>query len=122
MTMFPVGIYYCFKNLTEQNIFIIMYGMTSIYFAGVMVRLMLVLAPVMCILSGIGISSVLVTYMKNIEASAAEQSAPAANSTSGKGGEKKAKKGDENYPKKSEASEIISCPRLWMCFKFVPLF
>ena len=31
-----------------------------------MVRLMLVLAPVACILSGIGISSVLVTYMKVI--------------------------------------------------------
>ena len=31
---------------------------------GVMVRLMLVLAPVACILAGIGISSVLTTYMK----------------------------------------------------------
>lgn len=31
---------------------------------GVMVRLMLVLAPVMCILSGIGISSILAVYMK----------------------------------------------------------
>ena len=29
-----------------------------------MVRLMLVLAPVACILAGIGISSVLTTYMK----------------------------------------------------------
>lgn len=29
-----------------------------------MVRLMLVLAPVMCILSGIGASSLLTTYMK----------------------------------------------------------
>ena len=29
-----------------------------------MVRLMLVLAPVACILSGIGISSILSTYMK----------------------------------------------------------
>merc|ERR1719223_1448038 len=28
MTFFPVGIYYCFKNLTEENIFIILYGMT----------------------------------------------------------------------------------------------
>lgn len=36
----------------------------SVYFKGVMVRLMLVLAPVACILAGIGISSVLSTYMK----------------------------------------------------------
>ena len=28
-----VGIYYCFKDLTDANIFIIIYGMTSIYFA-----------------------------------------------------------------------------------------
>ena len=31
--MFPVGMYYCFSGLTDANIFIIMYGVTSIYFA-----------------------------------------------------------------------------------------
>jgi len=65
--MFPAGMYFCFSRLTDQNIFIIMYGMTSIYFAGVMVRLMLVLAPVMCILAGIGVSATLNTYMKNLD-------------------------------------------------------
>lgn len=65
--MFPVGLYYCFSRLTDANIFIIMYGVSSIYFAGVMVRLMLVLAPVMCILSGIGISSILTNYIKNLD-------------------------------------------------------
>jgi dolichyl-diphosphooligosaccharide--protein glycosyltransferase len=94
MTMFPVGIYYCFKNLTEQNVFIILYGMTSIYFAGVMVRLMLVLAPVMCILSGIGISAVLVTYMKNIETNTDKS-------------DKKLKKSEDTYPKKSEIATIV---------------
>lgn len=34
---------------------------------GVMVRLMLVLAPVMCILSGIAVSSMLSTYMRQID-------------------------------------------------------
>jgi asparagine N-glycosylation enzyme membrane subunit Stt3 len=43
-------------RLTDQNIFIILYGVFSVYFAGVMVRLMLVLAPVMCILAGIAVS------------------------------------------------------------------
>merc|ERR1719422_1017718 len=57
MFLFPVGLYYCFAKLTDHNIFIIMYGVTSIYFAGVMVRLMLVLAPVMCVLGGIAVSS-----------------------------------------------------------------
>ena len=62
--MFPVGLYYCFSNLTDANIFVILYGVTSVYFAGVMVRLMLVLAPVMCLLGGIAVSSLLSTYMK----------------------------------------------------------
>ena len=94
MTMFPVGIYYCFKNITEANIFIVLYGMTSIYFAGVMVRLMLVLAPVMCILSGIGISAILVTYMKNIDSESKV--------------DKKLKKNEDNYPNKSEVTMIYS--------------
>lgn len=36
-------------------------------YQGVMVRLMLVLAPVMCILAGIGVSATLQTYMKNVD-------------------------------------------------------
>ena len=54
-----------------------------------MVRLMLVLAPVMCILSAIGISATLVTYMKNLESKDAKT-------------DKKTKKIEDNYPKKSE--------------------
>lgn len=37
---FPVGLYYCFSSLNDGNIFIIIYALTSIYFSGVMVRLM----------------------------------------------------------------------------------
>jgi dolichyl-diphosphooligosaccharide--protein glycosyltransferase len=91
--MFPAGLYFCFKKLTDANIFIIMYGVTSIYFAGVMVRLMLVLAPVMCILSGIAVSSILTTYMKNLDATNKD---------------KKAKKtSDINYPVKNEVATAV---------------
>ena len=31
--LFPAGMYYCFKNLNDHNIFIILYGVTSVYFA-----------------------------------------------------------------------------------------
>lgn len=85
--LFPVGLYFCFSKLTDANIFIIMYGVTSIYFAGVMVRLMLVLAPVMCILSGIGVSSMLSTYVKHLDVAKAE---------------KKQKKFESNYVLKNE--------------------
>lgn len=90
--MFPVGIYYCFKKLTDANIFIIMYGITSIYFAGVMVRLMLVLAPVMCILAGIGVSATLNTYMKNLDSVHKD---------------KKTKRHDANYPVKNEVATSV---------------
>lgn len=63
----PVGLYFCFRDLTDAGIFIICYGITSVYFAGVMVRLMLVLAPVACVLGAIGISSTLQTYMRYIK-------------------------------------------------------
>lgn len=53
-----------------------------------MVRLMLVLAPVMCILGGIGASSLLVTYMKQVER--------------GKVTDKKSKKFESNYILRSE--------------------
>lgn len=69
--LFPAGLYYCFSRLTDHNIFIILYGVTSVYFAGVMVRLMLVLAPVMCILAGIAISASLSTYMRYLTGNAA---------------------------------------------------
>jgi dolichyl-diphosphooligosaccharide--protein glycosyltransferase len=51
-----------------------------------MVRLMLVLAPVMCILSGIGVSATLTTYMKNLDVKK----------------DKKSKRADANYPMKNE--------------------
>lgn len=35
---FAVGLYYCFSNLSDARIFIIMYGVTSMYFSAVMVR------------------------------------------------------------------------------------
>ncbi|KAG5844580.1 hypothetical protein ANANG_G00164020 [Anguilla anguilla] len=88
--MFPVGLYYCFNNLSDARIFIIMYGVTSMYFSAVMVRLMLVLAPVMCILSGIGVSQVLTTYMKNLDISRPDK--------------KTKKQQDSTYPIKNEVA------------------
>jgi len=62
--LMPVGMYFSFCELSDVNIFIVCYGITSVYFAGVMVRLMLVLAPVACILSAIAVSGTLETWMK----------------------------------------------------------
>jgi len=68
----PVGLYFCFRKPTDENLFIIVYGAFAIYFSGVMVRLMLVLAPVAAILSAIGVSATLSTYMRVLRAPPAE--------------------------------------------------
>jgi dolichyl-diphosphooligosaccharide--protein glycosyltransferase len=56
----PVGFYYCLKhNVTYGKLFIGIYGVLACYFACVMVRLMLVVAPAACVLAAIGISELL---------------------------------------------------------------
>lgn len=60
--LIPAGIYFCLKNISDTSIFIVLYGVTSVYFSGVMVRLMLVLAPIASVLAGISISEILTTY------------------------------------------------------------
>ncbi|XP_043707600.1 dolichyl-diphosphooligosaccharide--protein glycosyltransferase subunit STT3A-like [Telopea speciosissima] len=52
----PAGIIACFLPLSDASSFVVLYIVTSVYFSGVMVRLMLVLAPAACILSGIALS------------------------------------------------------------------
>jgi len=44
--LFPAGVFLCFKELRDEHLFIIIYAVLSSYFAGVMVRLMLVITPV----------------------------------------------------------------------------
>eukprot|EP00698_Gefionella_okellyi_P007423 TRINITY_DN180_c0_g1_i1.p1 TRINITY_DN180_c0_g1~~TRINITY_DN180_c0_g1_i1.p1 ORF type:complete len:745 (-),score=182.80 TRINITY_DN180_c0_g1_i1:412-2646(-) len=60
---FPAGLYFLFRDMTDEGMFLILYGVSSVYFAGVMVRLMLVLAPVACLLSAVGISNTLNTFL-----------------------------------------------------------
>jgi dolichyl-diphosphooligosaccharide--protein glycosyltransferase len=134
--LFPVGLYFCFKKLTDANVFIILYGVTSIYFAGVMVRLMLVLAPVMCILSGIGISSMLSKYCSELDSSPRSQpsatsipllasssdhkhatgNSHSANNSSATSSEKKKQKYDSNFVMKNEvATMFIIVSSLFLC-------
>jgi dolichyl-diphosphooligosaccharide---protein glycosyltransferase len=55
----PLGLIVCFRDLTDGALFLVLYGVTSVYFSGVMVRLMLVLAPAACCLSGVAVSALL---------------------------------------------------------------
>ncbi|CAL5070726.1 unnamed protein product [Urochloa decumbens] len=94
--LFPAGLYFCFKRLSDATIFIVMYGLTSMYFAGVMVRLILVAAPAVCLISAIAASATI----KNLTALIRTKS-KSPQATSGKTtGSKAAAKGavDQSLP------------------------
>ncbi|PWW78190.1 Glycosyltransferase Family 66 protein [Tuber magnatum] len=61
--LFPAGIYMCFSTLQDQHVFVIIYGIMASYFAGVMVRLMLTLTPVVCVSAAIALSNILDIYL-----------------------------------------------------------
>ncbi|XP_019630138.1 PREDICTED: dolichyl-diphosphooligosaccharide--protein glycosyltransferase subunit STT3B-like isoform X1 [Branchiostoma belcheri] len=60
---FPAGVWFCIKKINDERVFIVLYAISASYFAGVMVRLMLTLTPVVCILSAIAFSNVLERYL-----------------------------------------------------------
>jgi len=64
VTTFPVGLWYCIKEINDERVFVVLYAISAVYFAGVMVRLMLTLTPVVCILSGVAFSRLLELFLK----------------------------------------------------------
>lgn len=61
--LFPAGIYLCFQELRDEHVFVIVYGLFGSYFAGVMVRLMLTLTPIVCVAAALAVSQILDTYV-----------------------------------------------------------
>lgn len=59
---FPAGVYLCFQNLKDEHVFVVIYAVLASYFAGVMVRLMLTLTPVVCVAAAMALSHVIDTY------------------------------------------------------------
>jgi len=73
--LFPVGVLICFKDLRDEHVFVIIYSIMASYFAGVMVRLMLTLTPVVCVAAAIAISTLLDTYVDPTEPDYAPEAA-----------------------------------------------
>eukprot|EP00755_Sulcionema_specki_P011521 Sspe_Gene.7756::Locus_2630_Transcript_2_3_Confidence_0.400_Length_1731::g.7756::m.7756/K07151/STT3; dolichyl-diphosphooligosaccharide--protein glycosyltransferase len=63
--LMPVGMYYCFQEWTDGTIFLLTYGVTASYFGCVMTRLMLVLAPIACMLGAIAVSRTLSLFLRD---------------------------------------------------------
>ena len=62
--VFPAGLWYCIKKINDERVFIVLYALSAVYFAGVMVRLMLTLTPCVCILAAIAFSQLFDLYLR----------------------------------------------------------
>ncbi|SCU93706.1 LADA_0G04500g1_1 [Lachancea dasiensis] len=60
--LFPAGVFLLFLDLKDEHIFIIAYSVLCSYFAGVMVRLMLTLTPIICVCAAVTISKLFDIY------------------------------------------------------------
>jgi len=56
---FVVGLYFISRNLINKNLFLLLFGLTSLYFAASMVRLLYLLAPAFAVIAAIGIVGIL---------------------------------------------------------------
>lgn len=81
-----------------------------------MVRLMLVLAPVMCVLSGIGISNVLTTYMRQLDVTQLKKSVSGSTPSS-----TRPRRGDDSssYPHKNEIAFGVICMMTFFLITYV---
>src|SRR5271155_5554749 len=60
---FPAGVYMCFRQLKDEHVFVVIYAVLASYFAGVMVRLMLTLTPIVCVAASLALSHILDNYL-----------------------------------------------------------
>lgn len=55
----PAGLIFLFFPMTDVSLFLVVYGVTAVYFSGIMTRLLLVMSPAACSLAAIGLSELL---------------------------------------------------------------
>ena len=56
---FVAGMFFILRNLTQKNLFLLIFGLTSLYFACSMVRLLVLMAPAFALLAAVGIVGML---------------------------------------------------------------
>jgi dolichyl-diphosphooligosaccharide--protein glycosyltransferase len=56
---FLTGLYFTLRNLTNRNLFLLLFGLTSLYFAASMVRLLVIFAPAFSLLVATGVLGIL---------------------------------------------------------------
>ncbi|KAL2214080.1 oligosaccharyl transferase STT3 subunit [Sarocladium strictum] len=61
--LFPAGVFLCFQELRDEHVFVVVYALFGSYFAGVMVRLMLTLTPIVCVAAAMAASQILDNFL-----------------------------------------------------------
>ncbi|KAJ5092173.1 hypothetical protein NUU61_007043 [Penicillium alfredii] len=61
--LFPAGVFVCFQKLKDEHVFVVIYSVLASYFAGVMVRLMLTLTPIVCVAAALALSCILDNFL-----------------------------------------------------------
>jgi dolichyl-diphosphooligosaccharide--protein glycosyltransferase len=59
LVFFLTGLYFTMRNPTNKNVFLLLFGLTSLYSAAALVRLLAVFAPAFALLAAVGIVSLL---------------------------------------------------------------
>lgn len=67
LTWCPLGLYFCYFNPTNSRIFISLFGVASIYFSCIMIRLLLISSPAFCLLAGIGLSDLIRYFISQMK-------------------------------------------------------
>ncbi|KAJ3157567.1 oligosaccharyl transferase stt3 subunit [Geranomyces michiganensis] len=107
MVLFPAGIYFCFKELRDEHVFVLLYAGTASYFAGVMVRLMLTLTPIVCVAAAIAITSGLETFLTTTNRASTLNGAE----VSSAGLEEKKSKASKSVEKKKSITSLSSASK-----------
>lgn len=105
--LMPIGFVLCFRPLTDASLFLVLYGVTSVYFSGVMVRLMLVLAPAACCLGAVAVSEMLRYFWSGVFAMRLAK-VQAADQLYGRKDKAKARVPDKGARVASQAAELAA--------------
>lgn len=112
IVLFPAGVFLCFNELRDEHVFIILYAVVASYFAGVMVRLMLTLTPVVCVSAAVALSTLLDRYMDPTEpedtsASSAQTETETSSAAEPKTPSKKAKKAGPSTSSTNDSLDAV---------------
>jgi dolichyl-diphosphooligosaccharide--protein glycosyltransferase len=58
----PLGIFFVSQKISDRNLFIVIYAVTTMYFSASLIRLTILLAPAMCILGALAISKIIAPF------------------------------------------------------------